>query len=248
VKYLWRVIAVVLVFVALLWLFPRTRAFIADLLFSLARNPAMGNVVGWGFEHFSLVLPLEHVLLTDKTIAFNHPRPTWEKHILVIPRKQITTIFELTNDKPYLEDMWRTAREVFSDQAFTPESYALLVNGGIRQDVKQVHFHLNGEKEYVPAFTNLAESSLILKTKDFNVYQLTENPLHLILVPEQAIPALSVWQEADIQKLSGIELPLQELEQAYSLSSRGFSLITQEVSKLEGQRLSFHITAGTLEE
>lgn len=236
-----------IVVIVLLWFLPVTRTFIANLLFSVARNPSMGTVVGWGFEHLSPVLPLERVLLTDKTVAFNHPRPTWKRHILIIPRKQITTIFDLVNDKSYLEDIWRTALEVFSKKGFTPDHYALVVNGGLRQDVKQVHFHLNGEKEYAPTFITVAENSLILRAKDFDVYQLTENPLHLILVSKQAIPPLSVWQEADVQQLSEMELPLLELEQLYNLSSRGFSLIAQEASELEGQQLIFHITAGTLE-
>jgi diadenosine tetraphosphate (Ap4A) HIT family hydrolase len=210
----------------------------------------MGAVVGWGFEQLSSVLPLERVLLTDKTIAFEHPRPTWERHILIIPRKQITTIFDLVNDKLYLEDIWRTAHEVFSREGFTPDHYALLVNGGIRQDVKQVHFHLNGEKEYVPVFTTVAANSLVVQTKDFDVYQLTENPLHLVLVSKQVVPALSKWQETDVhvQQFSGMELPLLELEQRYNLSSRGFSFIVQEASELERQQLIFHITAGVFKE
>jgi diadenosine tetraphosphate (Ap4A) HIT family hydrolase len=246
VKYLWRVISAMILLVVLLWFLPTTRAAIANLLFSIAREPSMGSSVGWGFEHLSPLLPVERVLLTDKTFAFKHPRPTWEEHILIIPRKQLTTLFDLVNDRAYLEDIWRTAREVFSREGFSPERYALLVNGGIRQDVKQVHFHFNGENEYAPAFTNRAENFLILQTNDFDVYQLTENPLHLILVPEQVISPLSAWQEADIQQLSQIELPLLELEQVYNLSSRGFSLILQEASELERQQLIFHITAGTL--
>jgi diadenosine tetraphosphate (Ap4A) HIT family hydrolase len=231
VKHVWRVIIAVLVVIILLWFLPVTRTFIANLLFSVARNPSMSAVVGWGFEHLSSVLPLERVLITDKTIAFNHPRPT---------------IFDLVNNKLYLEDIWQTAREVFSRDNFASDQYALLVNGGIRQDVKQVHFHLNGEKEYAPAFASITESSLVLQTKDFGVYQLTEKPLHLVLVSKQVVSALSKWQEADIQQLAEMELPLSELEQLYNLSSRGFSLIVQEASELEGQQLIFHITAGTI--
>jgi diadenosine tetraphosphate (Ap4A) HIT family hydrolase len=238
---------VAIVVMVLLWFLPMTRAFITNLLFSVARNPSMGAVVGWGFEHLSPVLPLERILITEKTIAFNHPHPTWDRHILIIPRKQITNIFDLANDTTYLEDIWRTAREVFSRESFTPEQYALVVNGSIWQDVKQVHFHLNNEKEYVPAFASDTESSLVMKAKDFDVYQLTENPSHFVLVPKQFIPPLSAWQEADVQQLSEIQLPLLELEQRYTLSSRGFSLIIQEVSSLEQQRLIFHITAGALE-
>jgi diadenosine tetraphosphate (Ap4A) HIT family hydrolase len=248
VSYLWRVITAIIIIAVLLWFLPTTRAFIANLLFSVARHPSMGSVVGWGFEHFSPVLPLERILLTNKTIAFNHPRPTWGRHILIIPRKQIKTIFDLADDKTHLADVWQTAREVFSRERFVPKSYALLVNGGIRQDVKQVHFHLSGEQEFAPAFASVSENAPKLQTRDFDVYQLTEHPLHVVLMPRQLIPALSNWQEADIQQLSQMELPLLDLEQLYDLSSRGFSLIIQEASELERQQLVFHVTAGALKE
>lgn len=237
------------VVVVLLWILLVTRAFVADALFGLARAPRTGAIVGWGFEHLTLLLPLERVLITDKTIAFKHPRPTWSTHVLIVPRKQIRNIFELTQteNQIYLEDIWRTARDVFVKERFSAEQYALLVNGGIRQDVKQVHFHLHQPKDVLSAPLHLPINSTIMQTKAFSVHQRSEQPLHLLLIPKETFPPLSKWEEADVQQLSHLELPLDELEQVYTLSSRGFSLIIQEDSELEQQQLVIHLTAGKLQ-
>jgi diadenosine tetraphosphate (Ap4A) HIT family hydrolase len=128
-------ILTVVVLITILWFVPTTLAFIAKTLFNVALHPSMGKVVGWGFEFASPLLPVERVLLTDKTVAFYHPRPSWDKHILVIPRKQITTIFDLSKHNEYLRSVYNTAHEIFLSQGFDVNSYALVVNGGKRQDV-----------------------------------------------------------------------------------------------------------------
>jgi hypothetical protein len=106
-------IAAVLIFATVLWFVPTTRAFLARTLFNIALSPSMGKVVGLGFQYASPLLPVERVLLTDKTIAFYHPRPHWTKHILLVPRKQMTTIFDLLKDRSYLESIYTTAHDVF---------------------------------------------------------------------------------------------------------------------------------------
>jgi histidine triad (HIT) family protein len=244
-RFLFGIVAV-LICVTALWFVPTTRAFLARTLFNIALSPSMGKVVGLGFQYTSPLLPVERVLLTDKTIAFYHPRPHWTKHILLVPRKQVTTIFDLLEDKRYLESIYTTAHDVFLSQGFDADSYALLVNGGLRQDVKQVHFHLHQEKDVLAGFEDVLEPPLVVETTDFKVYQLAED-LYLALVPKQQLPPLSKWQKVDIQELSQLELPLPELEQRYNLNSRGFSLIIQEESELEQQQLIFHLTAGRLE-
>lgn len=235
-----------LLLLGVLWIVPITRGFFARTLFDIALSPLMGEVVGVGFQYASPLLPVERVLLTDKTIAFYHPRPHWSKHILLVPRKQITTIFDFLKDKDYLESIYKTAHDLFLSKGFDTDSYALLVNGGLRQDVKQVHFHLHQEKDELSGFDDALEPPLVLETTDFKVYQLSED-LHLALVPKQQLPPLSKWQKSDIQELSQLELPLPELEQRYNLNSRGFSLIFQEESELERQQLMIHLTAGSLE-
>jgi diadenosine tetraphosphate (Ap4A) HIT family hydrolase len=229
--------------VVALWFVPVSRNFLARTLFTSSLNPSMGKAVGWGFEYASPLLPVKRVSLRDKTIAFDHPRPSWSKHVLVIPRKQITSIFDLLQDKVYLESVYQSAHDVFVSEGFDAASYALLVNGGIRQDVKQVHFHLHEPKDNVPASQS---KSFLLETKDFMVYQLSEKPLHLLLEPALPLLPLSKWTNAETQQLANLEIPLETLEQRYQLSQRGFSIILREDSDGE-EHLVIHLTAGSLQ-
>ncbi|MGL4611961.1 MAG: HIT domain-containing protein [Trueperaceae bacterium] len=231
--------------IVVLWFVPSTRAFFARTLFDIALSPAMGKVVGFDFEYASPLLPVDKVIQTEKTIAFYHPRPSWQKHILIIPRKGITTIFDLMKQKDYLESIYQTARSVFLSEQLNVDDYALLVNGGLRQDVKQVHFHLYQKKAELTIET-LSHSPL-LSMEDFKVYQITEEPkLHFVFVPTQPLPPLSQWQDLEAKQLAGLMLPLAELEQRYKLNARGFSLIFQESNRFENEQLVIHLTAGTL--
>jgi putative transposase len=77
------------------------------LLLSVALSPSAGSVVGWGFEHLTLLLPLEQILLTAKTVAFNHPHPTWARHVLIVPRKQLRTVSYFLMNQSYLGNVYR---------------------------------------------------------------------------------------------------------------------------------------------
>lgn len=231
-----------IVLLVVMWFIPTTRAWLATTLFQLALSPAMGKSVGLGFEYASPLLPVKQVLLTDKTTAFHHPRPSWEKHILIIPRKQITTIFDLLEQKGYLESIYNAAHTVFISEHFETESYSLTVNGGLRQDVKQVHFHLYQPRE---ALLEIKQRP-VLQTEHFTVYEQSTQPLHLVLEPTATLPPLSKWTKNHTKQLAALDLPLPELEQVYSLSSRGFSLIFQEASGVEKELLTIHLTAGAL--
>ena len=65
---------------------------ISKFLFSLAKTPIGDYIVGNTFEKFSKVLPVDRVFENDKVIAFWHPKPFWEKHILIVPKKKIKNI------------------------------------------------------------------------------------------------------------------------------------------------------------
>jgi hypothetical protein len=121
------------------------------------------------------------------------------------------------------------------------------VNGGIRHEVRQVHFHLHQPKDKVLALHDVAEQPLLLETKKFKIYELLDAVLlHLVLVPTYQLLPLSKWRETDVEQLAKLELPLAELEHLYNLNSRGFSLILQEASELEREKLVLYLTAVAL--
>ena len=81
-------------------------------------------------------------------VAFWHPKPFWEKHILIIPKKQIKNITSLKyEDCEYLFEVFKVAGEIVNELDWEKEGYSLLVNGGKRQEVNQLHFHLHSGKQ-----------------------------------------------------------------------------------------------------
>lgn len=121
---------------------------IAKSLFSLAKTPVGDFIVGIAFGKFSKFLPVKKLKETDRVIAFWHPKPFWEKHILIVPKKPIKKLTSLKEeDLPYIEEVFRVAKDLVKELGWEKEGYTLLVNGGKRQEINQLHFHLASGKE-----------------------------------------------------------------------------------------------------
>lgn len=117
-------------------------------LFSLAKTPLGDLIVGLAFGKFSGLLPIKRVKETDKIVAFWHPKPFWEQHILIVPKRPIKRITSLTEeDMVYVTEAFRVAKQVVEELGWETDGYTLLVNGGNRQEVNQLHFHLCRGKE-----------------------------------------------------------------------------------------------------
>jgi len=117
-------------------------------LFSLAKTPIGDLIVGIAFGKLSKLLPVKRVEETEKVIAFWHPKPFWEKHILIVPKKQIKSLVLVKDgDLEYINEVYRVAGKIVKRLNWEKGGYTILVNGGDRQEVNQLHFHLNsGEK------------------------------------------------------------------------------------------------------
>ena len=117
-------------------------------LFTLAKTPIGDLIVGLAFGKFSKLLPVKKVKETDKVIAFWHPKPFWQKHILIVPKKAIKKLTVITEDDlEYIDEVFRVSREIVEKLGWEKEKYSLLVNGGKRQEVNQLHFHLASGKQ-----------------------------------------------------------------------------------------------------
>lgn len=119
---------------------------IGKFLFSTAKTKVGSYIVGKTFESFSKLLPVLRVYENDLVIAFWHPKPFWEKHILIIPKKAIKSMTTISDaDMIYINEVYKTVKTVIGKLEWT--EYTLLTNGGQRQEVNQLHFHLCSGKE-----------------------------------------------------------------------------------------------------
>jgi len=117
-------------------------------LFSFAKSSLGGLVAGLAFGKFSKFLPVKKLKETKKVIAFWHPKPFWEKHILIVPKKPIKKLTALNkSDFPYISEVFLVTKELVKDLGWEKKGYALQVNGGSRQKVAQLHFHLHCGKK-----------------------------------------------------------------------------------------------------
>jgi histidine triad (HIT) family protein len=118
----------------------------SKFLFSLAKTPLGDFIVGNTFESFSGLLPVDRIFENEKVIAFWHPKPFWDKHVVIVPKKKIKNVISIDDTEfPYINEVFKAVKLVVEKLGWT--EYTLLVNGGDRQDVNQIHFHLCSGKE-----------------------------------------------------------------------------------------------------
>ena len=116
---------------------------ISKKLFSLAKTSIGDLIVGLAFGKLSKLLPVKVVKETSKVIAFWHPKPFWEKHILIVPKKAIKKITAIKeSDLEYIKEVYLVTKEIVNELGWGKEGYTLTTNGGNRQEVNQLHFHL----------------------------------------------------------------------------------------------------------
>jgi len=112
----------------------------------MAKTPLGDYIVGTTFESLSNALPVKRVYENKLIIAFWHPRPFWEKHIVIVPKKKIKNIASIKNDdQALINEVFVSVKDIVQKLGWT--EYTLLVNGGNRQEINQIHFHLCSGKE-----------------------------------------------------------------------------------------------------
>ena len=125
----------------------RAKSYIAKVLFDIARGPIGGRLAGWVFAYASRILPTRRCYESRLVVAFDHPRPAYPVHIVIVPKKAIRGFEALGKaDLPVIADTFAAAQLLVADLDLGDRGYRLIVNGGAYQDVKQLHFHLISEQ------------------------------------------------------------------------------------------------------
>ncbi len=98
-------------------------------------------------------LPAKVVYEDDKVMAFHDINPQAPIHILVIPKKHIPTLNDISEkDKELIGHIFTVIKEIAKEAGIDQSGYRVLVNcnrdGG--QEVFHLHFHLLGGKPLGP--------------------------------------------------------------------------------------------------
>ncbi len=103
-------------------------------------NELLGLLTSVGIQRFPALVP-SVIKETDKTIVIEHPSPQARIHYLVIPKRDVKNIGELSDaDKEYLIDAFKVVREIVTEKNLT--DYRVVTNGPGYQGLTYMHFHL----------------------------------------------------------------------------------------------------------
>ena len=106
----------------------------------LDANELLGLLTSVGIQRLPALVP-SVIKETDKTIVIESPSPQARIHYLVIPKRDIKNIGELSDsDSDYLFDAFKVTREIIKEKNLT--DYRLTTNGPGHQGVTYLHFHL----------------------------------------------------------------------------------------------------------
>ena len=92
-------------------------------------------------------IPCDKVYENEYVLAFRDIDPKAPTHILIIPKKHITTLNEINeNDQDLLGELLLTAKKIAKDEEIDTSGYRTVINcnsdGG--QTVFHIHMHLLG--------------------------------------------------------------------------------------------------------
>lgn len=104
-------------------------------------------------------LPADFVHSDEQVVAIRDINPCASTHVLIIPRKPIPTVNDITaDDQPLVGHMFAVARDIARAEGVAEDGYRLIFNcnahGG--QEVYHLHLHLIGGHPLGPMVTRKA--------------------------------------------------------------------------------------------
>lgn len=111
-------------------------------LFELAKSRLGTILVELGFTTpLRKLIPVRKVYEDELVFAFYHPKPFWDKHIVIVPTRKISVLDAANElDQALLGHLCLVAGKLATELGW--DSYTLVTNGGKYQKVKYLHFHL----------------------------------------------------------------------------------------------------------
>lgn len=138
------------------------RARISKLIFNTVKQVGKQPWVAPVFTRVRRFLPLQYVAQTEHAIAIRHPRSSWPGHIVITPttvsRGLLSQRESLTNRGFHMWQIYLLARDVAEAQPEEERGRILLINGGRRQEIGQMHGHLTPSLEAAGFPANLLEA------------------------------------------------------------------------------------------
>ena len=95
-------------------------------------------------------IPSTIIYEDDKVIAFNDVNPAAPIHILVVPKKHIETLLDVTDeDNELISYIYQVINKIAKEKGFANNGFRVIVNCGkdSGQEVMHIPFHVLGGKK-----------------------------------------------------------------------------------------------------
>ncbi|MGB5164336.1 MAG: histidine triad nucleotide-binding protein [Woeseiaceae bacterium] len=92
-------------------------------------------------------IPADVVFESDAVMAFRDINPQAPTHVLIIPRRHISTINDITEaDTQLVGSLYTAARQIAAEEGLAEDGYRVVMNcgEGAGQSVFHIHLHLLG--------------------------------------------------------------------------------------------------------
>jgi histidine triad (HIT) family protein len=222
---------------------------VSKLLFRLARHRLLDPAVRFGFAHLSALLPVRRVCETGRIIAFHHPRPAWEQHILFVPKVAVPTLPDVRPGQvPLVRRLIQLALRIASRERFDRDGFALMVNGGAYQDVGQLHFHLaSPARELWYECPDAAPEEALLDTEALTAFPhpRPRRTTHVVMLPKGGRAAARAVGGFDHAFIDAAITATQGLVGTLDLLAGGYTLLISARPGPSPAGPCFHLVAGS---
>ncbi len=91
----------------------------------------------------SFAIPLKRLYETETLLAFHHPHPSHALHVLIVPKREIGSLTDVSpDDTALLRELLEAAQHLIAAFQLEESGYRLITNGGAYQEVPLLHIHL----------------------------------------------------------------------------------------------------------
>lgn len=211
-------------------------------LFRIAKSPLMGRAVGNAFRYLGWAIPVKKVDGSREVIAFRHPQPSYEDHVILSPKRAIRSLQQMARDglDAYFVKVWETAMDIRAVHPEYHDAFTLVANGGKRQEVQQVHFHLFTHHDMVKEGTPEQPENVFSLDGDSCVFAhpAPDWDIHFVTRPARSDTDPSAYFRS---VLCGID----RLDAVFHIVEQGYSLVCQYRHQ-DGEQACpvFHIISG----
>jgi diadenosine tetraphosphate (Ap4A) HIT family hydrolase len=101
------------------------------------------RMIRWVFRHMSFAIPVKRLRETSTLMAFRHPQPVYPFHILLTTKRSYTSLLDIpANDTTFMRELIEMVQSLIKEFKLEDSGYRFIMNGGVYQDIPQLHFHL----------------------------------------------------------------------------------------------------------